>query len=113
MFPLLAWAARQSEYSSTACGTLGTHFTKPFSQAAAPDCRVTHPLLGFLGTRKGQMMPTMPQKTLNTMIGMADAPMVSLLQVYCKFTATTTAAVSCKSNLSKALQTIRDYVERL
>ena len=35
---------------------------------------MTHPLLGFFGTRKGQMMPTMPQKTLKMMIGMAEAP---------------------------------------
>ena len=35
---------------------------------------VAHPLFGFFGTRKGQMMPTMPQKTLKMMIGMAEAP---------------------------------------
>ena len=35
---------------------------------------MTHPLFGFFGTRNGQMMPTMPQKTLKMMIGMAEAP---------------------------------------
>ena len=37
-FPLLAWVAWQLQYSPTACGTLGKHFTQPSEQVAAPDC---------------------------------------------------------------------------
>ena len=44
-FPLLAWAAWQLQYSPTACGTLGKHFTKPFLQVAAPECR-NHATMG-------------------------------------------------------------------
>ena len=33
----LAWAAWQLQYSLMAGGTLRKHFTKPFSQPAAPD----------------------------------------------------------------------------
>ena len=47
------------------------------NQPVQQNVEFTDPLLGFLGTRKGQMMPTMPQKTLNTMIGMAEAPMIN------------------------------------
>ena len=36
---LKAWAARQLQYSPTACGTPRKHSTKPFSQPYDPDCR--------------------------------------------------------------------------
>ena len=41
MFPFLAWAALQLQYSPMPCGGLRKHFTKPFSQPDAPDCMNT------------------------------------------------------------------------
>ena len=37
--PMLALAAQQLRYSPTACGIMRKHFTKPFSQPDALDCK--------------------------------------------------------------------------
>ena len=53
-FALLAWAAQQLQYSPTSCGTLWKHFTKPFSQPDAPDCRYSFEILVAIDFEWGQ-----------------------------------------------------------
>ena len=48
---MLAWAAWQLQFSTTACGTLRKHVTKPSPQPAAPDCTVVRNATTVLCTK--------------------------------------------------------------